>query len=62
MFDNHHHWGQAMKGAGDFVSISVVLGTLASVLPSMAALLSIVWSAIRIWETRTVQRWLGRGE
>jgi hypothetical protein len=30
-------------------------------LPSIAALFTIVWTAIRIYETRTVQEWLGKG-
>jgi hypothetical protein len=29
-------------------------------LPSIAAAFTIVWTIIRIWETDTVQRWLGR--
>jgi hypothetical protein len=30
------------------------------VLPAVAALFTIVWTAIRIWETETVQGWLGK--
>lgn len=44
----------------DTASIGVVLGTLAAALPQIAALFSIVWTAIRISETRTVQGWLRR--
>jgi len=29
-------------------------------LPSVAALFTILWTGIRIWETDTVQRMLGR--
>ena len=39
----------------DTASIGVELGTLAAALPQIAALFSIVWTAIRITETRTVQ-------
>lgn len=45
----------------DGVSIATVLGTLTSVLPAVAALFSIVWSVIRIYETDTVKRLLGKG-
>ena len=44
----------------DALSISVVLGTLVAWLPAIAALVSIVWGCIRIYETKTVQRMLGR--
>lgn len=46
----------------DWTSIGIVLGSLVQVLPSIAAALSIVWTLIRIYETKTVQRWLGRGK
>lgn len=48
----------AVKAAGDVVSLSVVVGTLANWLPAVAALISIVWGIIRIYETDTVQRML----
>lgn len=44
----------------DFASIATVLGTLADMLPSIAALFTIVWTSIRIYETKTVQGWLGK--
>lgn len=42
----------------DWTSIGIALGTLMQILPSIAAALSIVWSVIRIYETKTVQAWL----
>jgi hypothetical protein len=51
---------EAMKSAGDVVSISVVVGTLTEWLPAVAAIISIIWGLIRIYETDTVQRMLGR--
>jgi DMSO reductase anchor subunit len=42
----------------DWTSIGIALGTLMQMLPSIAAALSIVWSVIRIYETKTVQTWL----
>lgn len=44
----------------DAVSIATVLGTLTDMLPSIAATFTIVWTAIRIFETDTVQKLLGR--
>lgn len=44
----------------DTASIGVVLGTLAAALPQIAALFSIVWTAIRISETQTVRNLLRR--
>jgi len=44
----------------DGLSVSVVLGTLSNALPAIAALLTVIWTAIRIYETRSVQQLLGR--
>ena len=44
------------KAVVDAISIATVVGTLAQILPAMAALFSRVWSLIRIWETQTVKR------
>jgi hypothetical protein len=51
---------EAAKLAGDAISLTVVGGTLMNLLPAAAAVLSIVWSIIRIYETKTVQKWLGK--
>ncbi len=57
---DHHGATEVAKYTGDLLSFTVVVGTLAQWLPSVAALFTIVWTAIRIWETRTVQSWLGK--
>ena len=44
----------------DALSFVTVLGTLANMLPSLAALFTIIWTGIRIYETRTVQKWIGK--
>jgi hypothetical protein len=51
---------ETAKAAGDAVSLITVVGTLAEVLPAVAALLTIVWTGFRIYETQTVQGWLGK--
>jgi len=53
-----HH--ETAKNIADALSILTVIGTLIDMLPSLAALISIVWSVIRIYETKTVQDWLGK--
>jgi hypothetical protein len=50
---------ETVKYVIDGVSFLTVVGTLAEALPAVAAIFTIVWTAIRIWETKTVQRWLG---
>lgn len=50
---------EQLKAMGDVGSISVILATISELLPSVAALVSIAWGLIRIYETRTVQRLLG---
>ena len=51
---------EVAKSVGDVLSIVTVVGTLIEMLPSVAAIFTIVWTGIRIWETDTVQRMLGR--
>jgi len=46
---------EQIKTVGDAISILTVVGTLAELLPAVAAILTIIWTAIRIWETNTVQ-------
>ena len=53
---------ESVKHVTDALSIVTVIGTLAQVLPALAALFSIVWSCFRIYETKTVQKWLGKGD
>jgi hypothetical protein len=54
------HLPEGIKHLLDALSIGTMLGTLFQMLPNIAALLTIVWTAIRIFETGTVQRLLGR--
>ena len=51
---------ETTKNVVDALSIMTVVGTLVEMLPSVAAIFTIVWTAIRIWETETVQNLLGR--
>jgi hypothetical protein len=44
----------------DALSVATVLGTIMSWLPAVAAVFTIIWTAIRIYETKTVQGWLGK--
>jgi hypothetical protein len=51
MNDHVKHWIDA-------ISVGTALAALAAWLPPLAALASLIWSAIRIYETKTVQRWI----
>jgi hypothetical protein len=51
---------ETAKTTVDAISIVTVVGTLAEVLPAIAALFTIVWTALRIYETDTVQKLLGK--
>jgi len=55
-----HHLTEPEKIIGDVVSVGTVVGTLSGLLPSIAAIFTIVWTGIRIYETDTVQRMIGR--
>lgn len=50
----------AFKHIIDGISIATAFGTLVNMLPAVAAVLSIIWSVIRIWESKTVQDWLNK--
>ncbi len=49
-----------VKHGVDAISVVTVVGTMVQLLPAIAALFTIVWTAIRIYETKTVQSWLGK--
>lgn len=54
------HSSETIKHVTDGLSLVTVIGTLAEILPALAALFSIVWTGFRIYETKTVQTWLGK--
>jgi hypothetical protein len=49
-----------VKSAVDVAAVSAGIGSWLAILPDVAALLSVIWLALRIWETKTVQRLLRR--
>ena len=53
--DPLEHINEVVKHIIDALSLVTVVGTLMDALPSVAALFSIIWTAIRIYETDTVQ-------
>jgi hypothetical protein len=53
---------ETAKTTVDAISIVTVVGTLAEVLPAVAALFTIIWTALRIYETDTIQKLLGKGK
>lgn len=60
MSDPFHHLPDGVKAAGDILSLAALFGSLASLLPAVASVLTIIWTVIRIYETSTVQRLLGK--
>lgn len=55
-----NHMSESAKHVVDALSVATVLGTLVEFLPSIAAVFTIIWTGIRIWETDTVQRFFNR--
>jgi len=51
---------ETVKHVADGLSIATVIGTLAEILPAIAALFTIIWTGFRIYELQTVQDWLKR--
>ena len=60
MKDPFINMDEAVKHIVDALSLVTVIGTLVDMLPSIAAVFTIVWTAIRIYETKTVQGWVGK--
>jgi hypothetical protein len=44
----------------DWAAVTTALGALAGALPALAALAALIWHILRIYESRTVQKWLHR--
>ena len=51
---------ETTKQVVDAVSVFTVIGSLSEVLPPIAALLTIIWTVIRIYETDSMKRLVGR--
>lgn len=51
---------EQLKSVGDALSLGTVLATIAGFLPAIAALFTIVWTGLRIYESPTIQKWLNR--
>ena len=60
MKDPFANLDESLKHTLDGISVVATVGSLIEMLPSIAALFTIVWTGIRIYETDTVQRLLGR--
>jgi hypothetical protein len=54
------HLQESTKHILDTASIATAVGTMMQVLPAIAALFTIIWTTIRIYETKTVQKLLGK--
>ena len=50
------------KNGVDVAAVAGGIGSWMSVLPDIAAALSIIWIGLRIWESETVKRWTGRSD
>lgn len=57
LYMSHH---ETAKTAVDAISVVTVVGTITEVLPAVAALFTIIWTALRIWETETIKKLTGR--
>lgn len=56
------HVNDVVKHIIDALSLATVVGTLVDALPSIAAGFSIIWTMIRIYETKTIQDWVKKDD
>jgi hypothetical protein len=47
-----------MKNVGDLSSLTILVSYFFGALPVVATMLTIIWTALRIYEMETVQLWL----
>ena len=59
---SHHDWSDTVKHIMDGISVVTAVGTITNMLPAVAALFTILWTGIRIYESATVQKLLGKKE
>ena len=62
MSDSFEHVNDVTKHIIDALSLATVVGTLVDALPSIAAGFSIIWTMIRIYETKTIQEWIKKDD
>jgi hypothetical protein len=60
MIQSIQHLPEGTKLVGDGITVIAVVGTLVGYLPPLAALATLVWTCIRIYETDTVQRFVAK--
>jgi hypothetical protein len=53
-------WSETVKHAIDGLSVVTAVGTLIKMLPAVAAIFTILWTGIRIYESKTIQKLLGK--
>lgn len=51
---------EGLKLVIDAISAGTVVGALMGILPAIAAVFTIIWTSIRIYETDTVQSLVGK--
>lgn len=51
-----------LRAIFDLSSLAVIGAAFVDALPKIAAGLAVVWWLLRIYETKTVQRWIRRGK
>lgn len=55
MADAQEHASETAKFVVDAVSAGTALGALVGALPAIAAIFTIIWTGIRIYETETIR-------
>jgi hypothetical protein len=51
---------ETAKRVGDALSVGAVVGSIAGWLPPIAAFVTIIYTLVRLYETKTVQKWMGK--
>ncbi len=60
--DRVEHAANVAKASMDVVSTSALVASVMGLIQPIAALLTIVWMVIRIYESETVRKWFTKGK
>jgi hypothetical protein len=59
-YDTVRHWWDSIKPTLDWAAIGTIFTAFFELIPDVSAFFGLVWILIRIYETDTVQRLIGK--
>lgn len=51
---------EALKNVGDVLALGAIAGSFMDFITPLAAVVGLVYAAVRLWETKTMQYWVAK--